>query len=169
MDRFVYSLNGTLVVYGYENFDKLTPIERNDAILLPKRQSSSSDSELDTLLESSFCTMSHITFDDLRNNFNDPEYDVVDDDDDVDSNFLGNNSNNNEPPATHANHKNDKTHNVIAAEEMKIPRNENCSISTDAIIRYYFMRNKCVSPMQNNRLWSAITIQLIAIFIFTFN
>lgn len=84
MDQFVYSLNGTVVVYGYDHFDGLAPSQRNDAVLLPKRITTS-QSELDEMLENSFCTIPRITFDDLRTNFNDPEFDIADDEDKDDS------------------------------------------------------------------------------------
>lgn len=154
----MYSLNGTLVVYGYEHFDGLTPPEKYDALLLPKRNASN-ESELNELLENSFCTMSRITFDDLRNYNNNTEYDIVGDDDEYYA-VLGNDllispdyyvESDNEYDATNSNFN-----------DLTIPV-QNCSIPNDALIRFY-IRNKCTST-HVDQLCVAINIVCIVFYI----
>lgn len=144
MDRFVYSLNGTVVIYGYDNFDGLTPSERNDAVLLPKRVASN-ESELDDLLANSFCTMPDITFDEMRDSFNDAEFDIVDD---ADDDFLGNELSLLSPD--YYAKSDDKAHDVI--KDLDSLQQPNCSIPDEAFIRFYMGKNCASTQTSQHRL-----------------
>lgn len=154
MDRFVYSLNGTVVVYGYDNFDGLTPSERNDAVLLPRRVASN-ESELDDLFAYSFCTTPNITFDEMRDSFNDVEFDNIDDAyDDFLENDLSLLS------SDYYAKSDDKSHDVI--KDLDYQQQPNCSMPNEAFIRFYMAKNDASTQASQHRL--AISIYCIFLF-----
>lgn len=154
MDQFVYSLNGTVVVYGYDNFDGLVPKERNDAVLLPKRIAAN-ESDLDDSAENSFCTVPHITFDDLRTNFKDPEFDIVDGDADADGNSLRNVVSTLSPDYY--------AKSSDATQELSFSQQRNDSIANDAFTHFYSADN--CAPTHTSRQQPCIAINILLYFL----
>lgn len=160
MDRFAYSLNGTVVVYGFDNFDGLMSADRDEAVLLPKRIASR-ESELDDSLENSFCTMPRITFEDLRNSFNDSEFDIADTESDADDDFLRNDLSLLSPDYYANSKADDEAHDVI--KELSIPQQQrNCSIPNDAFILIY-TGNNCASTHFSQ---PCLAINILSYFLF---